>query len=212
MQFSEIDQSLPLSYFISDGRAVKIGKSTGTRGVLERLKGLQTGNPFDLFVVAVTHKSEGWLHDKFDKQRIRGEWFCFEVELVDFINSHETFSIMEVTLSENSVAFNQVQNPSILQENRISTGSIANYPNFRKQKTVAKVKFKKKPIPVSQKLQSVAISSKCENKFERSGNTKTDFLSWIDHPNGFQYESKNAMFSDSTFERPSLKIRRKWLG
>jgi len=67
-------------YFITDGDAVKIGKTSGWAS--ERLKGLQVGNPRELklLMVAVARGVDGthlehMFHERFANYRIRGEWF-----------------------------------------------------------------------------------------------------------------------------------------
>lgn len=68
-------------YFVSDGTAVKIGKTTGT--VDGRVKELQTGNPRKisvLFAIPVKTESgaydiENHFHLAFQDYRLSGEWF-----------------------------------------------------------------------------------------------------------------------------------------
>ena len=72
-------------YFIKQGEYVKIGYSAGIK---DRLKGLQTGSPEELEVLATEHGdklTEKWLHMLFEKQHYRGEWFKLDDELLNYI-------------------------------------------------------------------------------------------------------------------------------
>lgn len=84
-------RSSELVYFISFGSydAIKIGY---TDNLAKRLPDLQTGNPYELVVIATmsgTQKEEFELHDRFAGLRIRpnGEWFRRECALVHFIRT-----------------------------------------------------------------------------------------------------------------------------
>lgn len=67
-------------YFVSDGDFMKIGCAAS---LPNRMKELQTGNPRKLKAVFVINaknqnearKLEGFLHKKFNKYRVNGEWF-----------------------------------------------------------------------------------------------------------------------------------------
>ncbi len=76
-------------YFIENTHdsLIKIGKS---RNPEHRLATLQTSSGFELKLVAkefVTKMSESeqYLHDLFDKDRVKGEWFFQSSELLDYI-------------------------------------------------------------------------------------------------------------------------------
>lgn len=74
-------------YVISDGTAVKVGRSDDPK---RRLKGLQTGNPRSLEIVHVVEFStelesaryEKHLHTVFASRKAHGEWFAIEPDLV----------------------------------------------------------------------------------------------------------------------------------
>ena len=78
-------------YFITDGHGhIKIGKADD---VVQRLKELQTGNPYRLTVLLTVmlespiyaFELELELHKKFDEYRLEGEWFESEpvLKLID---------------------------------------------------------------------------------------------------------------------------------
>lgn len=79
-------------YFILnyDSQAVKIGIA---KNVKRRLASLQTSSPSELELLSTiktksvnnAREIEKSLHEKFDKNRIRGEWFKANVELLDYI-------------------------------------------------------------------------------------------------------------------------------
>lgn len=82
MSTHKIRKILPheLVYFISDGVAVKIGKTQGDP--INRLRALQTGNSRELVLECVAWSSqitatmlEQLLHYHFSNYLIRGEWF-----------------------------------------------------------------------------------------------------------------------------------------
>lgn len=62
-----------LVYAISDGSAIKIGKTDGHP--IQRLRSLQTGNPRPLRLLAYTQGQERLLHTYFSQEAIHGEWF-----------------------------------------------------------------------------------------------------------------------------------------
>lgn len=68
--------------------AIKIGY---TVNVLERMKSFLTGSPSDLWLIAVQPvknvKQERLLHAKFDKHKIRGEWFHVRGSLFSYVAS-----------------------------------------------------------------------------------------------------------------------------
>lgn len=80
-------------YFIQHGHhgAIKIGYTREDRSPLERMASLQTGNPIELHLRAVLRGSalaiEDRLHQIFDGQRIRGEWFQGDREMFDLIDA-----------------------------------------------------------------------------------------------------------------------------
>ena len=79
-------------YFIlnDDSQAVKIGIA---KNVKRRLASLQTSSPSGLKLLGTiktksvndARKIEKSLHKRFDENRIRGEWFKADVELLDYI-------------------------------------------------------------------------------------------------------------------------------
>jgi hypothetical protein len=74
-----------LIYFIldSDKNCVKIGKTTDLG---KRLASLQVGNPTPLSILGVIDViNEKFVHDKFAKQHVLGEWFQADEELMAFI-------------------------------------------------------------------------------------------------------------------------------
>jgi len=77
-------------YFIQNGNEdiIKIGWSIDP---LSRLKTLQTGSPHPLLIIAVQSASdrslEHFLHKKFKKQHIKGEWFTYGKELKNYIKT-----------------------------------------------------------------------------------------------------------------------------
>ena len=92
-------------YFITDGEFVKVG-----RGItpLERMKGLQVGNPRELrllftipFGRPALHEgkmyqatnAEDQLHELFNEYHIRGEWYDI-LQLIDEISFAEYFGTM----------------------------------------------------------------------------------------------------------------------
>lgn len=68
--------------------AIKIGFTTN---VLERMKSFLTGSPSDLWLLAVQHvnhiEEEYALHNRFEKYKIRGEWFHMEADLFSHVAS-----------------------------------------------------------------------------------------------------------------------------
>jgi hypothetical protein len=70
-------------YVIKCNEYYKIGSSRD--GVEKRLNGMQTGNPYELLIVAkycVTDylQAEALLHKYFKDKRVRGEWFKLDKE------------------------------------------------------------------------------------------------------------------------------------
>lgn len=71
-------------YAITDGTAVKLGKSADHPTL--RLATLQTGNPRRLRLVAYTiGLKEQVVHKLFRRDRLLGEWFRITARLLDFI-------------------------------------------------------------------------------------------------------------------------------
>lgn len=73
-------------YCISDGTALKIGKSAGHPQ--NRLKGLQTGNPRLLSLLAYRQvpdcrSAEVQLHVKYQELNLLGEWFAYDEAILD---------------------------------------------------------------------------------------------------------------------------------
>lgn len=71
---------------------VKIGFTTNVRS---RLKGLSTGSPTEIEVLAVfpgTMADERELHQRFAKDHLRGEWFRLSPEITEFIESKKVKS------------------------------------------------------------------------------------------------------------------------
>lgn len=73
-------------YVIKCNEYYKIGCSR--EGVEKRLKAMQTGNPYELELIMMIKtsnypKTELFLHKRFDKYRIRGEWFKLSEELIN---------------------------------------------------------------------------------------------------------------------------------
>jgi len=71
------------TYFIADQRGrVKIGVS---KNVIGRLHAIQTDNADKLTLLKVVGEDEIDLHTKFDKYRIRGEWFTLSDEIREYL-------------------------------------------------------------------------------------------------------------------------------
>lgn len=71
-------------YFIQSGGngPVKIGKSIDPEA---RLRSLQTSHATELTLIRVVgggHAAESWLHKRYDKLRIRGEWFAHDPSML----------------------------------------------------------------------------------------------------------------------------------
>lgn len=70
-------------YIVSDGMFTKIGLTNTS--IKKRLKQLQTGNPHELTIIKTFNTNNStksaWmeqkLHNRFHKNRVRGEWFLF---------------------------------------------------------------------------------------------------------------------------------------
>jgi hypothetical protein len=81
-------ESQGLVYIAGAGpNTVKIGFTTNMR---VRLKGLATGSPAEIEVLAVfpgTTADERELHQRFAKDHLRGEWFRLSAEIAEFIES-----------------------------------------------------------------------------------------------------------------------------
>lgn len=87
-KYSPLAKSNPyhksLVYFISNGRAIKIGK---TSNIHQRLSNLQTSSPDQLNLIGVIYTSDNTLlenkvHNYFKEKRINGEWFNISREEV----------------------------------------------------------------------------------------------------------------------------------
>ena len=78
------------TYFIQakSGGDIKIGY-TSKSDPIQRLRGIQTGNPKKLQIVGILRGNrEAQLHAKFGDIRLEGEWFKPEQALVDFIEKN----------------------------------------------------------------------------------------------------------------------------
>lgn len=76
------------TYFISQGRFVKIGRA---RNVDDRLRTLQTGSPIELVLeCALVGDHEDELHRFFYETRVRGEWFTLTPAMEAWINRVKT--------------------------------------------------------------------------------------------------------------------------
>jgi hypothetical protein len=85
---------VPVVYFIQSGDAgpIKIGFCNKFSGVRSRIRGIQTGCPWPLFVrriMRATHGmySEKELHRHFEAYRLSGEWFEAVPELAELANA-----------------------------------------------------------------------------------------------------------------------------
>ena len=84
-------RSRPVVYFIQadmpGGRGpIKVGYM-GNGEMWRRIKELQTGCPWDLKVIRCTpgtQANERWVHREFGASRMRGEWFQFSADLVEY--------------------------------------------------------------------------------------------------------------------------------
>lgn len=101
-------------YLIADveKRWCKIGYSVNPS---DRIKGIQTGIPFlleVLYVIEGNYKYEKYLHKKFKEYYIRGEWFNYHTDIVNYIaskgqlpiNSKQKSEKIEYTIKESDVA------------------------------------------------------------------------------------------------------------
>lgn len=76
-----------LIYFMLCGSFVKIGWATDPTG---RKKALQTGNPYDIKILATMPGDQGYekdLHRLFKSCHHRGEWFVYGHELTRFLTN-----------------------------------------------------------------------------------------------------------------------------
>lgn len=75
-------------YFVkAENGFIKIGI---TRDVLRRFFNLQTSSPLSLTLVASmpgTEEEEAQLHSRFEKHKVKGEWYSPATELLDYISS-----------------------------------------------------------------------------------------------------------------------------
>ena len=87
-------------YFIRNGEdgPIKVGYTEDNAEY--RLKSLQTGNPDELTLLGEIYGSkddERKIHKKFEKHKLRGEWFNPENDLLSFIsNKIEKADLMEI--------------------------------------------------------------------------------------------------------------------
>lgn len=91
-------------YLIQCEQFFKIGYTTNE--VSTRLKGMTTGNPFEIKIITVFEFEKGAqnieqkLHREFGMKRIRGEWFALSFEDVCSINSKYKDRIIESNVAE----------------------------------------------------------------------------------------------------------------
>ena len=72
-----------MTYFITDGRYIKIGKAVN---IVMRLKELQSGNPNQLIPIIIIYAdAERLFHRCFKKHRIRNEWFCLPDNYIEIV-------------------------------------------------------------------------------------------------------------------------------
>ena len=98
-------------YFLRNGRrgAIKVGHA---KNVSSRIAALQTGNPTELQLLAAIPISskkqaeniEKWMHNRFKKQHIRGEWFASNIKLKIVFDS-----IQKLELSETLSSYKEVR-------------------------------------------------------------------------------------------------------
>ena len=81
------DEPLGYIYYITSVEPdypVKIGYSSTIRGVSDRVKTLQTGNPYNLYTIGWkrgAYSDERDEHERWNHLRLRGEWFMRRREL-----------------------------------------------------------------------------------------------------------------------------------
>jgi predicted GIY-YIG superfamily endonuclease len=87
--FSKLELFMCYLYFIKEDKkrgSIKIGVSAN---LSKRLEMLQNGNPNQL-VILMKYQAESrkhalllekWMHRKFTKQRLKGEWFNYKIDL-----------------------------------------------------------------------------------------------------------------------------------
>jgi hypothetical protein len=76
-------------YFVKCHDFVMIGYSSVS--VAGRISSLQAGTPYALALVgtiSAPRSCEAYLHKRFAKQRVRGEWFTLDAELQSFIDAY----------------------------------------------------------------------------------------------------------------------------
>lgn len=69
-------------------KSLKIGLSSKPQ---QRLKNIQTANPEEVLLVSIfpgSKSDEKWLHSKFKKYHIRGEWFENSEEILHYFRVH----------------------------------------------------------------------------------------------------------------------------
>lgn len=100
MNEQKYSKNKPYTYFIQCGVFVKIGVSwTPDR----RMEDMQSCNPHELKLIGVIKNGgferEKEIHEQFIKNRIHGEWFRLDDNLIKFIKNNTTkwkFRIYEV--------------------------------------------------------------------------------------------------------------------
>lgn len=102
--------SKQLVYFIQsvNGGPIKIGKTSEER-LFIRLTSIQIGNPEELIIIGITYNfSEKDLHEKFVKERIRGEWFSPSGELLNLIkNNCSSYEIQKYREKNHNIYINE---------------------------------------------------------------------------------------------------------
>lgn len=88
------------TYLISNGAAVKIGRTTNVRQRLTSLQGAQHAKLELLAIIEGDIEQE--LHIKFRTLRLAGEWFAFAREIEDFVSNlrKERYGAWMVTILE----------------------------------------------------------------------------------------------------------------
>ena len=117
-------------YFIGcNDQYVKIGVSEYPPS---RLDDFQTGNPYDLRIlktVDVSNKAEAYLHNKFSHLHHRGEWFCLNSELKDYIATEvETDLRPFQQKSEQKSEYSKAKHPIVFIPKK--TGGSLAYPEM----------------------------------------------------------------------------------
>lgn len=94
--------SLPCVYIVGASGNYKIGH---TKNLEARVSELQTGNAERLIIITVIQSHdpvflEGCLHRKYEKKRIRGEWFSLDEEDVAYLKNLDTHQLRKIYLDD----------------------------------------------------------------------------------------------------------------